>query len=108
MRNQHPIAPTFSQHRLGGIICCIDIEIGQISQQNIRPRIASITERRTRQPFNSSMHSEVNYSVSLKVILQPFIKSRVLGMRRQIPFKHQSHRVTSNTEGWLDSNPDIT
>jgi hypothetical protein len=33
--NQHPIAPPLGQHRLGGIVGGVDVEVRQTAQQNI-------------------------------------------------------------------------
>lgn len=79
-----------------------------MSQQDIRPWESCVSQGGSRQPLHCPMHAKMQNCICLKVWLQPFVETHILGMRGQVPLKQQPHWVTFYTQNGLHTNVHIS
>ena len=107
MRNDRGIAATLRNARFTRIVHRIHVEMGNLTEQRIRPARLHRTELQPGHPFCRTVHSDVHERLRPEAARQPAIERQILMMRRVLLVEQQTHRITRHADARLHADVHI-
>ena len=108
MADCHGPRAALGQCRFGWVVGGIEIDVGKIANQAVRPIRTAQARLFTRHELQRAMHAEMQYRISVKAVAQPKVKLRKGMGGRKAVLKQQAHRVALIAEARLQSDKDFS
>ena len=107
MRNHGGVAATLGNIGLARVIDRVNIEMGHLAEQRVRPAVAGDAELQTGHPLRRTVHADVHQSVCPENAAYPAVERDILMVRRVLLVEEQTHRVTLYAKARLNADKDI-
>ena len=72
------VAAPLGDDRFGGVVCCVRIHVGQVTEQCVAPRQAGVAQRCTREPEASNAVDQMRWII-LTPLRTSFARSSISG-----------------------------
>ena len=92
---------------LGRVVGGVEIEVGQVADQPVRPARAGQAGLLARHEFQRPMGAEVQHRIRAEILAHPAVEGREGVGRGEALLEQQAHRVAFVAEGGLDADEDV-
>ena len=106
--HQRRARAALGQHPFGRVVGGVEVEIGRVADQPVRPALARHPRLLARHEFQRAMGAEMEDRMRAEIFADPAVEGTEGVGRREGAFEQQPHRVAFVAEGGLHADKHIT